>query len=97
MQWSGIQDRGETIKLMPMLIVKEETLARDRLRRMIEIDGQQKVLADVASGQDAIRQCNKLRPEICLLDIRMPGLVGIETVQHFLTLEEPLAIIFYCL
>ena len=50
---------------------------------MIEIDGQQKVVADVASGQDAIKQCNKLRPEICLLDMRMPGLVGIETAQHF--------------
>ena len=65
MQWRGIQDRGETIKLMPMLIVEEETLARDRLRRMIEIDGQQKAVAGVASGQDAIRQCNKLRREIC--------------------------------
>ena len=55
MQWRGIQDRGKTTKLMPMLIVEEETLAGDRLRRMIEIDGQQKVVAGVASGQDAIR------------------------------------------
>ena len=97
MQWSGIQDRGETIKLMPMLIVKEETLARDRLRRMIEIDGQQKVVADVASGQDAIRQCNKLRPEICLPDIRMPGLVGIETAQHFFDAGRTASNHFYCL
>ena len=79
---------------MRILIVDDETLARDRLRRMIETDGQHEVVADVASGQEAIKQCEKLRPDVCLLDIRMPGMDGIETAQHFLTLEEPAAVIF---
>ena len=79
---------------MRILIVDDETLARDRLRRMIKTDGQHEVVADVASGQEAIKQCEKLRPDVCLLDIRMPGMDGIETAQHFLTLEEPPAVIF---
>ena len=83
MQRSVVQDGGETIKLMPMLIVNDETSARDRLRRMIETDGPYKVVADVASGQNAIKQCEKLRPDMCLLDIYMPGMDGIETAQHF--------------
>ena len=79
---------------MRILIVDDETLARDRLRRMIETDGQHEVVADVASGREAIKQSEKLRPDVCLLDIRMPGMDGIETAQHFLTLEEPPAVIF---
>ena len=100
--WNGgrytIKGDGRTregaIKLMRILIVDDETLARDRLRRMIETDGQHDVVADVASGQEAIKQSEKLRPDVCLLDIRMPGMDGIETAQHFLTLEEPPAVIF---
>ena len=79
---------------MRILIVDDETLARDRLRRMIETDGQHEVVADVASGQEAIIQCEEMRPDLCLLDIRMPGMDGIETAQHFLTLEDPSAVIF---
>ena len=79
---------------MRILIVDDETLARDRLRRMIEKDGQHEVVADVASGLEAVKASEKLRPELCLLDIRMPGIDGIETAQHFLTQEEAHAVIF---
>jgi len=79
---------------MRILVVDDETLARDRLRRMIEKDGEHEVVADVASGLEAIRVSEKLRPELCLLDIRMPGIDGIETAQHFLTQEEAPAVIF---
>ena len=79
---------------MRILIVDDETLARDRLRRMIESDGQHEVVADVASGSEAVKASEKLRPDLCLLDIRMPGMDGIETAQHFLGQEEPPAVIF---
>ena len=79
---------------MRILIVDDETLARDRLRRMIETDGEHEVVADVASGMEAIKASEKLRPDLCLLDIRMPGMDGIETAQHFVTLAEAPAVIF---
>ena len=59
---------------MRILIVDDETLARDRLRRMIESDGQHEVVGDVATGRAAVKVCEKLRPDLCLLDIRMPGM-----------------------
>ena len=79
---------------MRILIVDDETLARDRLRRMIESDGQHEVVGDVATGRAAVRVCEVLRPDLCLLDIRMPGMDGIETAQHFMTQDEPPAVIF---
>ena len=69
---------------MRILILDDETLARDRLRRMIESDGQHEVVADVASGLEALKAREKLRPDVCLMDIRMPSMDGIETAHHFL-------------
>ena len=79
---------------MRILIVDDGTLTRDRLRRIIESDGQHEVVGDAASGRAAVRVCEVLRPDLCLLDIRMPGMDGIETAQHFMTQDEPPAVIF---
>ena len=57
---------------MRILIVDNETLARDKLRRMIESDGQHEVDGDVAPGRAAVKVCEVLRPDLCLLEIRMP-------------------------
>lgn len=79
---------------MRILIVDDETLARDRLRRMIETDGEHEVVGDVASDIEAVKVSEKLRPDLCLLDIRMPGMDGIETAQYFMTSPEAPAVIF---
>ena len=79
---------------MRILIVDDEPLARDRLRRMLADDEKHEVVADVATGRDAVVVSEKLRPDLALLDIRMPGMDGIETAEHFLSQKEPPAIIF---
>lgn len=69
---------------MRILIVDDETLARDRLRRMLESDGRHEIIGDVGTGLEALRISEDLRPDLVLLDIRMPGMDGIETARHFL-------------
>lgn len=80
---------------MRVLVVDDEKLARERLNRMVEtLDGYE--LAGVAeSGEDAIRQAIKLEPDIVLLDIRMPGMDGMEAGKQLSTLAVPPAVI-YC-
>jgi two-component system response regulator AlgR len=79
---------------MKILVVDDEKLARERLMRLIEKSGQHQVLGEAADGRTAIAQVEKLQPDIVLLDIRMPGMDGLEAARHIMTLENPPAIIF---
>lgn len=79
---------------MRILIVDDETLARDRLKRMCEGEAQHEVVGEAANGTQAVQLCDELQPELVLLDIRMPGMDGLETARHFLGLDDPPAVIF---
>jgi two-component system response regulator AlgR len=79
---------------LSVLIVDDEQPARDRLRRLVEELPGWAVAADCATGVDALPLVGKLRPAVALLDIRMPGMTGIELARHLGTLEQPPAIVF---
>jgi two-component system, LytTR family, response regulator AlgR len=77
-----------------VLIVDDEPPARERLERLVgELDGWS-VAASCASGREALEQVVRLKPGIVLLDIRMPGMTGIETARHLSCLETPPAVVF---
>ena len=79
---------------MNILIVDDEAPARDRLRQLLEEDGTHMVVGEAGNGKRALELAAELAPDVVLLDIRMPGLSGIETAQHLNTFENPPAIIF---
>ncbi len=79
---------------MKVLVVDDEKPARDRLKQMIDELENFEVVAEAANGREAIALASKLQPEIVLLDIRMPGLDGIETAHHLNTMQQPPAIVF---
>ena len=77
-----------------VLIVDDEPPARERLERLVgELDGW-RVAGTCGSGAEALEQAARLKPDVVLLDIRMPGMSGIETAQHLSGLEAPPAVIF---
>lgn len=79
---------------MKVLIVDDEQPARERLARLLgDIQGYE-VAGEAANGREAIERYNALKPEIILLDIRMPGMDGLETARHLMADEVPPAIIF---
>lgn len=79
---------------MKIIVVDDEQPARERLSRLIgELEGY-KVIGEAANGREAIELYTSLKPEIMLLDIRMPVMDGLETAQHLSIDETPPAIIF---
>jgi two-component system response regulator AlgR len=77
-----------------LLIVDDEPPARERLRRMLEELGEVAVVGEAANGSEALELCARLAPDVVLLDIRMPGMDGIEAARHLAALEEPPAVVF---
>lgn len=79
---------------MRVLIVDDEAPARSRLRRLIEdIDGAE-VVGEAADGHAALEAQQSLLPDVLLLDIRMPGMDGMETARELARLPHPPAVIF---
>ena len=79
---------------MKVLIVDDEPPARERLRQIVEdIDGYE-VAGVAANGEEALDLVTEVTPDIVLLDIRMPGMDGIETARHLNKLDAPPAVVF---
>jgi two-component system response regulator AlgR len=77
-----------------ILVVDDEPLARERLLRLLERLQPGAECAEAASGQAALRLVESQGPDLLLLDIRMPGMDGIEVATHLNALENPPAIVF---
>lgn len=78
---------------MNVLIVDDEQLARQRLRHMLSGMGQQ-VVGEAASGEQALQQTINSSPDVVLMDIRMPGMDGLEAAGYINQMDNPPAIIF---
>ena len=79
---------------MKILIVDDEQLARERMHRQLqELDSDYEII-EAENGIIALEQTEKYNPDIILLDIRMPGMDGIETANKLSELDTPPAIIF---
>lgn len=79
---------------MKVLIVDDEKPARDRLRQIVLDEDGYDVVGEAANGHDALALAARHEPDIVLLDIRMPGLDGIETAHHLNQLQRPPAVVF---
>jgi two-component system response regulator AlgR len=79
---------------MKVLIVDDEAPARARLRHLVEDSGDHVVVGEAANGEHALAMTDELTPDIVLLDIRMPGLNGIETARHLNSLPKAPAVVF---
>ena len=65
------------------LIADDEPLLREALARQLgQAWPELEVVAQARNGREAIRQCEALRPDICFLDVHMPGLSGIEAARR---------------
>ena len=80
---------------MNVLIVDDEPLARERLSRMVgELEGYRVLEPAASNGEEALTLIDSLKPDVVLLDIRMPGLDGLQVAAKLCEREAPPAVIF---
>ncbi len=79
---------------MKVLVVDDEAPARERLVQLVEDIHGFEIAGSASDGREALAQAEALTPDIVLMDIRMPGMDGIEAAGHLSRLEQPPAVIF---
>src|ERR1700691_5134731 len=79
---------------LKVLIVDDEAPARERLRSLLAEIVDVEVAGEAVSGHEALSRTQELVPDVVLLDVRMPGMEGLQTARHLNVLEEPPAVIF---
>ncbi|HEY6416883.1 MAG TPA: response regulator transcription factor [Acidimicrobiales bacterium] len=78
-----------------VLVADDHDLVRTGLKVILDAQPDIAVVGEAANGRDAVVLARRLRPDVCLFDIRMPALDGIEATRQLAgpDIDDPLAIV----
>ncbi len=78
-----------------VLIADDQDLVRTGLAMILDAQPDIEVCGQVANGRDAVEAARRMRPDVCLFDIRMPELNGIEATEMLAGpgVDEPMAVV----
>ena len=63
------------------MIVDDHLVVREGLKQLLEVDDEIQVIAQASNGLECLRQLDKHSPDLIFMDVRMPGISGIETTR----------------
>ena len=74
--------------MIRVLIVEDQTLVRRGVRSLLELAGDIEVVAEAADGEEAIVAIRQTRPDVVLLDVRMPRKSGLDVLRELQASSE---------
>ncbi|MER5848862.1 MULTISPECIES: response regulator transcription factor [unclassified Streptomyces] len=76
-------------KIIRVLLVDDHQVVRRGLRTFLEIQDDIEVVGEASDGAEGVARTEELRPDVVLMDIKMPGTDGIEALRKLRELENP--------
>jgi DNA-binding NarL/FixJ family response regulator len=80
---------------MKVLIVDDHPVTRDGLRSALSTSDEVEIVGEAASGEEAVRLVKDLTPEVVFMDVRLPGITGIEATKQLLSFAPETKVILF--
>jgi DNA-binding NarL/FixJ family response regulator len=71
-----------------ILVADDHSVVRAGLRALLERQGRYRVVAEAATGEEAVAKAQEFKPDVAVLDVRMPGVSGIEACRQIVKSVE---------
>lgn len=76
-----------------LIIVDDHPVFRQGLRNIFAVEDDIKLLAEASTGEDALRLCRVLVPDVVVLDINLPGMNGLQVTHQLKAEQVPTAVV----
>lgn len=76
-----------------IILVDDHEIFRNGLKALLESSGEYRIIAEASNGQELIKILENTKPDIILMDIRMPELNGVDTSEQVLKVNPELKIL----
>lgn len=76
---------AKELSTIRIVVVDDHLVVREGLRTMLEIAGEEEgfvLVGEAADGEAALHIIEEMRPDVVLMDLRMPGMDGLEVIEH---------------
>lgn len=92
---SGATAAAEETQRTSLLLVDDHTIVREGLRRVLTQLDDIVVVGEAGSGEEAVEMVSRRRPELILMDVRMPGIGGVGAAQRIIADHPDVHIIMF--
>lgn len=79
--------------MIRILLAEDQTLLRGALAALLALESDLEIVGSAADGESAWRELQRLKPDVLLTDIEMPGLTGLELAQRIARHELPIKVV----